>query len=105
MLGDEDVYDALAYEDEAFQRLFKVKADFDVTIPRQSQTVMQYAGFLSVSVLRSTCVPVIVMPSPPSLSGAYAWPGVKISSVRAWKPSRTSCAKRITGPARLEHPW
>jgi predicted ATP-dependent protease len=47
MLGDEDVYDALAYEDEAFQRLFKVKADFDVTISRQSQTVMQYAGFLS----------------------------------------------------------
>jgi ATP-dependent Lon protease len=33
MLGDEDVYDALAHEDEAFQRLFKVKADFDV-IPR-----------------------------------------------------------------------
>ena len=47
MLGDEDVYDALAHEDEAFQRLFKVKADFDMTIPRQPQTVMQYAGFLS----------------------------------------------------------
>lgn len=47
MLGDEDVYDALVHEDEAFQRLFKVKADFDVTIPRQPQTVMQYAGFLS----------------------------------------------------------
>ena len=44
MLGDEDVYEALAHEDEAFQRLFKVKADFDVTIPRQPQTVMQYAG-------------------------------------------------------------
>ena len=47
MLGDEDVYDALAHEDEAFKRLFKVKADFDLTIPRQPQTVMQYAGFLS----------------------------------------------------------
>jgi lon-related putative ATP-dependent protease len=47
MLGDEDVYEALAHEDEAFQRLFKVKADFDVTIPRQPETVMQYAGFLS----------------------------------------------------------
>src|SRR6266568_780191 len=47
MLGDEDIYDALAHEDEAFQRLFKVKADFDVTIPRQPQTVMQYASFLS----------------------------------------------------------
>jgi ATP-dependent Lon protease len=47
MLGDEDVYDALVHEDEAFKRLFKVKADFDLTIPRQSQTILQYAGFLS----------------------------------------------------------
>jgi ATP-dependent Lon protease len=47
MLGDEDVYEALVREDEEFQRLFKVKADFDVTIPRQPQTIMQYAGFLS----------------------------------------------------------
>ena len=105
MLGDEDVYDALAHEDEAFKRLFKVKADFDLTIPRQPQTVMQYAGFLSRICLRSTSVPVIVLPSPPSLSGAYAWPGAKTSSVRAWRPWRISCAKRITGPARPENPW
>ena len=47
MLGDEDLYHALASEDAAFKRLFKVKADFDLTIPRQPHTVMQYAGFIS----------------------------------------------------------
>jgi len=47
MLGDEDLYHALAREDAAFKRLFKVKADFDLTIPRQAHTIMQYAGFIS----------------------------------------------------------
>ncbi|HEY7493301.1 MAG TPA: AAA family ATPase [Candidatus Tectomicrobia bacterium] len=46
MIGDEELYEALASEDEAFQRLFKVKADFDTTIPRQPQHIAQYAGFI-----------------------------------------------------------
>jgi len=47
MLGDEELYEELAHEDALFKRLFKVKAAFDLTIPRQPQTVMQYAGFIS----------------------------------------------------------
>lgn len=47
MLGDEDLYYALMEEDVIFKQLFKVKADFDVTLPRQTDTVMQYAGFIS----------------------------------------------------------
>lgn len=46
MLGDEALYEALAAEDASFTRLFKVKADFDTTIPRRQQTVAQYAGFV-----------------------------------------------------------
>ena len=46
MIGDEDLYEALASEDEAFKRLFKVKADFDDTIPRQPQSITQYASFI-----------------------------------------------------------
>lgn len=46
MIGDEELYEALASEDEAFKRLFKVKADFDATIPRQPQNVTHYAGFI-----------------------------------------------------------
>ena len=47
MLGDADLYYALVNEDAAFKRLFKVKADFDLAIPRQPHRIMQYAGFMS----------------------------------------------------------
>ena len=47
MLGDEDLYYTLVNEDAAFKRLFKVKADFDLAIPRQPDRIMQYAGFIS----------------------------------------------------------
>src|SRR5262245_29901673 len=47
ILGDADLYDALVHEDAAFKRLFKVKADFDLTIPLQPHRLMQYAGFIS----------------------------------------------------------
>jgi predicted ATP-dependent protease len=46
LIGNEELYEALASEDESFKRLFKVKADFDTTIPRQEQTMAQYAGFI-----------------------------------------------------------
>ena len=47
LLGDEELYQHLAYEDAGFSRLFKVKADFDTTLPRRHGTVLQVAGFLS----------------------------------------------------------
>ena len=47
LLGDEELYQQLAYEDAGFSRLFKVKADFDTTLPRRHDTVLQVAGFLS----------------------------------------------------------
>ena len=47
LLGDEELYQHLAYEDAGFRRLFKVKADFDTTLPRRHETVLQVAGFLS----------------------------------------------------------
>ena len=47
LLGDEELYQQLAYEDAGFRRLFKVKADFDTTLPRRHDTPLQVAGFLS----------------------------------------------------------
>ena len=47
LLGDEGLYQQLAYEDAGFGRLFKVKADFDTTLPRRHETLLQVAGFLS----------------------------------------------------------
>lgn len=46
MLGDEELYEALAYDDESFTRLFKVKADFATVLPRHDGTMAQYADFL-----------------------------------------------------------
>lgn len=46
VIGDEELYASLSEADEAFRRLFKVKADFDTTIPRHTQSVLQYAGFI-----------------------------------------------------------
>ena len=46
MIGDEALYEMLASEDETFKRLFKVKADFDITIPCCPQSIAQYAGFI-----------------------------------------------------------
>ena len=46
MIGDEGLYAELTREDDAFKRLFKVKADFDTTIPRRDDTIAQYAGFV-----------------------------------------------------------
>ena len=46
MLGDEELYETLAFDDESFTRLFKVKADFDAVLPRHAGTMAQYADFL-----------------------------------------------------------
>lgn len=46
IIGDDDLFETLSSEDEVFRRLFKVKADFDTTIPRQTRTIAQYAGFV-----------------------------------------------------------
>ena len=46
MLGDEELYEVLAHDDESFTRLFKVKADFDTTLPRRADAIARYADFL-----------------------------------------------------------
>jgi ATP-dependent Lon protease len=46
MIGDAELYDMLTYEDERFERLFKVKVDFAHTVPRQRDVIDQYAAFL-----------------------------------------------------------
>ena len=49
LLGDEELYQQLACDDANFGRLFKVKADFDSTLPRRQETLLRVAGFLSHS--------------------------------------------------------
>ena len=47
LIGDEELYQHLACDDPAFGRLFKVKSDFDSTLPRQQDTLLRVAGFIS----------------------------------------------------------
>ena len=46
MIGDEDLYETLTSEDEAFKRLFKTKPVSIPPFPCGSQNIAQYAGFI-----------------------------------------------------------
>ncbi len=46
MVGDNNIYDLLSAHDEDFWEIFKVKADFDYEIERNSDNVNAYASFI-----------------------------------------------------------
>jgi lon-related putative ATP-dependent protease len=47
LVGRPDVYKALLAYDEHFYELFKVKADFDTSMPRNEENIHNYARFVS----------------------------------------------------------
>lgn len=47
LVGRPDVYQALLAFDEHFSELFKVKADFDYTMPRNPENVRDYTAFMA----------------------------------------------------------
>ncbi len=47
LVGSEEVYYLLLSMDEDFERLFKVKAEFDETMPRDKSSMMKYAQFIA----------------------------------------------------------
>ena len=46
MIGDPYLYELLYFRDEDFQKIFKVKADFDTVMANTARTPMQYAQFV-----------------------------------------------------------
>lgn len=48
LLGSLDLYYALLEQDEDFQTLFKVRADFDSTMPRNAESEKEYACFVAM---------------------------------------------------------
>jgi lon-related putative ATP-dependent protease len=46
LIGDPYLYQQLFMLDKEFNELFKVKADFDTTMPRNEECTMQYAAFV-----------------------------------------------------------
>jgi predicted ATP-dependent protease len=47
LIGRSDLYRLLYFYDEDFRELFKVKAEFDTTMPRNQANICRYADFLS----------------------------------------------------------
>lgn len=56
LIGSQHLYHLLYNLDEDFQKLFKVKVDFDTEMPRNSDNLRQYASFVS-SVCRREGLP------------------------------------------------
>lgn len=48
MLGDAYIYSLLYEQDEDFKKIFKVRADFDVEMPKLPQTVKRYVSFIKM---------------------------------------------------------
>jgi lon-related putative ATP-dependent protease len=47
MIGDSEIYDLLHFYDEDFRRIFKIKADFDSTMPNTGANMNKLAGFVA----------------------------------------------------------
>ena len=46
MIGDEEIYNLLFYQDEEFKKIFKIKAEFDSEMPKNEDAVMDYVRFI-----------------------------------------------------------
>ena len=48
MVGDAELYQFLHYRDEDFQKIFKIRSDFDYEIPRNPSSVEKYLQFIKM---------------------------------------------------------
>lgn len=47
LIGDSEIYDLLHWYDEDFRKIFKVKADFDSTMPNDSENLKKLSSFIA----------------------------------------------------------
>jgi lon-related putative ATP-dependent protease len=47
IIGDPEIYDLLHWYDEDFRNIFKIKADFETSMPNTDENVVKLAGFIS----------------------------------------------------------
>lgn len=47
LIGEPEIYDIVHYYDEDFQKIFKIKADFDPVMPNTGENVTKLVGFIS----------------------------------------------------------
>ena len=48
MIGDANTYSLLYQLDDEFKKIFKVRADFDVEMPRKEETIRQYLSYVKM---------------------------------------------------------
>ncbi len=58
LIGSDDLYHVLFDEDEDFQKLFKIKADFDYKMERNSKNLKSYVDFISSRALVENTTPI-----------------------------------------------
>jgi ATP-dependent Lon protease len=46
MIGDEEIYNVLFYQDEEFKKIFKIKSEFDSEMPKSDDAVRDYVRFM-----------------------------------------------------------
>jgi predicted ATP-dependent protease len=57
LIGNDDIYHMLYEMDEDFNKIFKVKADFDYKMPRDAGTVNSYASFIATRTIKEKLLP------------------------------------------------
>ena len=77
LLGGERTYDALYAADPDFQKLFKVYAEFDSTMPRNDETMREYVAFIRKIVREEGLAPV----EPDAIAAVVEY-GVRLSEYR-----------------------
>jgi ATP-dependent Lon protease len=48
MIGDAQIYHLLYEQDDDFKKVFKVRADFDIEMPKEQETIKRYVSFIKM---------------------------------------------------------
>ncbi|WP_141732481.1 Lon protease family protein [Oligoflexus tunisiensis] len=57
LIGTDEIYHILYQQDEEFQKIFKIKADFDFKMERSDDNIMSYVGFIATRMRREQLLP------------------------------------------------
>lgn len=57
LIGTDEIYHILYQQDEEFQKIFKIKADFDFKMERNNDNIMSYVNFIATRMRREELFP------------------------------------------------
>jgi lon-related putative ATP-dependent protease len=77
MIGDPEVYDLLHWYDEDFRKIFKIKAEFDSTMPNVDDNMVKMVGFISRMAQEENLLPCDPSGTAAIIRQAIRWAGRK----------------------------